>query len=141
MSRLEAALPATHASHVRIARDAASRWRAKPAPPRCWDLRESDGDALEAEAIDVLGYDTALPDARRSPARGAVQSAPAAMLVELPDDPENAVSLFQLFRRIIAVLTPLRHRGAGTPCFETRARIHPLRPYYFAPPVPSDEPP
>ena len=90
------------------------------------------------EAIDALGYDTVHCPTLDDCLRVAPQSSPAAVLVELPDDSENAVSLLQLLRRTLPS-TPLVI-VAPNASLETRARIHPLRPYYFAvPPVPSDE--
>ncbi len=140
MSRPRAAQPATSSSH---ASDRARRRRLavarKARASKVLICESPAGDAPRLrEAIDALGYDTVHCPTLDDCLRVAPQSSPAAVLVELPDDSENAVSLLQLLRRTLPS-TPLVI-VAPNASLETRARIHPLRPYYFAvPPVPSDE--
>jgi DNA-binding NtrC family response regulator len=89
-------------------------------------------------AIAALGFETihcpTLDDCLRSTAA----SQPDVVLVVLPDGSDASVSLLQLMRRAIPA-TPLVI-VAPNATLETRARCHPLRPYYFAvPPIATDE--
>ncbi len=140
MSRPRAAYSSTASAH---ASDRAKRRRLAVArqarQSRVLVCESPTGDAPRLrEAIDALGYDTVHCPTLDDCLRIAPQSSPSAVLVELPENSENAFSLLQLLRRALPT-TPLVI-VAPNASLETRARIHPLRPYYFAvPPVPNDE--